>query len=210
MKVFIDPGMVVIVAPMTDVAQSTGDPSAKTPLGQGTVIPAGWKPTVQKPVPVVQCVAIKRDGVRCGRWSLRGHVKCIKHIGKAQQNFPTVQARIDAVIESARMRLIDSTDLAVDGLIEMMSDRNTADQVRLKAMTEVLDRAGIRGGYEVTVEVEEKVDPAETLAKRLTVLKDRAEKAAEAKRYISGADVEDIVDADVIEDDSDPQRETLF
>src|SRR5690606_17599570 len=36
---------------------------------QGSNIPVGWKPTFDKPVPVVRCTAIKEDGKQCNRWS---------------------------------------------------------------------------------------------------------------------------------------------
>jgi hypothetical protein len=116
-------------------------------------------------------------------------------------NLPTVAAHKDAVIEAARMRLLDCSDDAVHTL-EQLLQPGTAEGIRLKAATEILDRNGIRGGFEVDVQVEQKEDPADVLAKRLLQLRERH---TEAQQLIHG----DIVDADVVDDGPD-QQETLF
>ena len=182
---------------MTEVQH---DPSAKSAAAQGSVIPLGWKPTPSKPVPVVRCIVIKKDGDRCNKWSLRGHSKCKSHLRGADLNFPNVREHIDAVIESARMRLVDDVDAAIDTL-EFLAE-NGSEQIRLKASSEILDRAGIRGGFEIDVEVQQTENPSEILAKRLETLRKRHLEAT------SAVEDADIVDATVV--DEDPQQETLF
>jgi len=195
--------MVVYCRLVQDSTTPEVNPNAKTAAEQGSVVPLGWKPTMDKPVPVMRCTVVKKDGERCGRWSMRGMTKCYTH-GRKELNFPNVAAHRDAVIEAARMRLLDNSDVAVDALEQLMQP-GTSEGIRLKAATEVLDRNGIRGGFEVEVQVEHTEDPAELLAKRLATLRERGLKAME-QRALAEAE---IMDADVVEDDA-PQEETLF
>lgn len=180
------------------------DPRALMPGAQGSVIPLGWKPTVAKPVPVTRCVVIKKDGARCGRWSMRGMTKCYAH-GKRELNFPNVAAHKEAVIEAARMRLLDVSDDAVDAL-EQLLQPGTSEGIRLKAATEILDRNGIRGGFEVEVEVEHKEDPASTLASRLKTLRERGKQALEAEWATE--EEPDVIEGEVVE--GDDNQGTLF
>lgn len=156
----------------------------------------------QNPVQVIRCTATARStGQRCGRWSLRGSNVCAKHGGQ----LPTVKAHAQAVVEAARLRLLDMADQAID-VIEDLSLNATAEQVRLKASTEILDRSGIRGGTEVLVAVED--NRTETAAERtmrhLEETSKRLEdfkKAAEEKAAKSAADGSDVIDAELVEDE---------
>lgn len=181
------------------------NPSGTVPGAQGSIIPLGWKPTADKPVPVVRCVVIKKDGNRCGKWSLRGHTKCMSHLGTAARNFPSIREHMDAVIESARMRLLDDSDVAIDTLEDLLQP-GTSEGIRLKAATEVLDRIGVRGGFEVDVEVQHTEDPAQVLAQRLKVLRERG---LAGTAHLTDKPAEVIEDAEVV-DDGDHQQETLF
>lgn len=138
-------------------------------LEQGAVVPKGWKPTVDKPVPVVQCTGTVRNGdrkgERCGRWSIRGHNVCMVHGAQ----FPAVQEAAAKVVEAGKIRLIADADLAIDTLFELIKP-GTADQVRLGASKEILDRAGIKGGYEVAVEVTHSTSAADEIQKKLAVM----------------------------------------
>lgn len=175
--------------------------SSRTPEGQGSNIPLGWKPTPSEPIPVVRCVQIKKDGERCKQWSLRGYTKCKRHAGPGAMKDGNVAQYSKAVVEAGRLRLIDEADPAIDQLVALMQP-GTAEAIRLKAATEVLDRAGIRGGFEVDVEVEVRESPAEALRKRL----DELQKGADAVRKIREGS--DIVDAELVEDD--PEQPSLF
>lgn len=158
-------------------------------------IPAAWKPTMAEPVPVVRCTTIKRDGERCRRWSIRGATNCVKHGGQ----IPNVREHAEAVVESARLRLIGNTDRAVDVLEELM-DPQTSAQVRLKAATEVLDRAGVRGGVDIHQETQVTVNPSELLDQRLAQLRRRG---AEARERLSDVFSDDIVEAEVVNEQQD-------
>lgn len=177
------------------------DVHGKSAVQQNSNIPLGWKPTPAEPVPVVRCVTIKKNGERCKRWSLRGYNKCYRHSGSG--NLPNVQKYCDNVIEAARLRLLDNADYAIDVLEELMQP-GTSEGVRLKASTEVLDRAGVRGGFEVDTEVTVTVSAADTIAERLSKLRKGAEASAVRKQQM----IEDeVIDADIVEDDG---QETLF
>lgn len=173
---------------------------ANTPASQESTIPLGWKPTPAQPVPVMRCTQIKKDGVRCGRWSLRGYHKCVKHAGPgAKMADGNVNVYREAVIESAKLRLLDEVDPALDGLVAL-AQPGTAEAIRLKAYTEILDRAGIRGGFEMSVDGEVTVSSADEIRKRLAGLKEGAEEVRKMREEALNEIDGDVVDADIIED----------
>lgn len=175
------------------------DPTGNSPVDQGSVVPLGWKPTKREPVPVVRCVQIKKDGERCKRWSIRGYTKCKRHAGPgALMPDGNVSKYAAAVVEAARIRLIDEVDPALDGLVALSQAMGTADAIKLKAYTEILDRAGIRGGIELDVNVEHTIDsPVDEIKRRIQELK-KGSAAVEKMRH----EAEDVVDAEIIEEDT--------
>lgn len=174
--------------------------SGKSPVQQGTEIPVAWKPTAEQPVPVMRCSQIKKDGTRCKRWSLRGYHKCKSHSGPgALMPDGNVNKYREAVIEAAKLRLLDMSEEALD-TIWQLSQPGTAEAIRLKAATEVLDRAGIRGGFELSVEGEITVSATDEIRKRLAGLKEGAEEVAKMRAaQVVDADA-DIVDGEILED----------
>lgn len=158
-------------------------------------VPDGWKKaSLGAPVPVVRCVYIfpdthDRPGEQCKKWSLRGTTVCIKHGGRLD----SVRQHAEAVVESARLRLIDRSDEAVDWLLDL-GRNSTSDAVRLKAATEVLDRSGVKGGIEVDVNVTHTADPAELLRERLATLRKRTIEGEVAKRDAEQAALEAATD----------------
>lgn len=165
-----------------------------SPEEQGSNIPVGWKPTLEKPVPVVRCTTIKKDGKQCNRWSIRGITVCAMHGGKR----PNMQKKAESVVEAARMRLLGLSDQAVD-VLEDLIQVGTNEAIRLKAAQDILDRNGIKGTIDVNVEVEHKTDPA-------LIVSERLKKLAGAKMEPlseSGDDEgeEDVVDAEVEDDE---------
>lgn len=163
-------------------------------------VPIGWKPSRSEPLSVVRCTVIKKDGERCKRWSIRGLTVCLTHGGR----LPLPREHAAAVIHAARMRLIDDTDMAVDTL-EALMEPGTAEGIRLKASTEVLDRAGIRGGFEVDVAVEAVENPAQRLAERLLLLRERGQRALAAS-----LDLETTISGQVIDPNVSEAQGTLF
>lgn len=144
-------------------------------------MPRGWKPSAAAPVTVIRCVyrwpdlypdgnPHPRAGERCGRWSLRGYTQCYKHSGNG--NFENVDKYREAVVESARLRLVGNLDDATDVLEDLMHN-STSDAVRLKAVELVYDRTGLRGGFEVDVQVDDKRDPSDVLRDRINTLRQR-------------------------------------
>jgi hypothetical protein len=86
-----------------------------------------------------------------------------------------------------------------------------SEPVKLKAATEILDRAGIRGGVELDTNVNIDVRPAASvIAERLNRLAINANDAA-SKLVDLGIKVEadkDIIDAEVVTDsEKDPEKE---
>jgi hypothetical protein len=86
-----------------------------------------------------------------------------------------------------------------------------SEPVKLKAATEILDRAGIRGGVELDTNVNIDVRPAASvIAERLNRLAINANDAA-SKLVDLGIKVEadkDIIDAEVVADsEKDPEKE---
>lgn len=146
------------------------------------------------PVPRVQCTYVDPHGNMCTSLSLRGADVCLKH----GASLPVVQKHAASVLSAARMRLINSTDDAVDTLIDLMQP-GTPEGVRLKAAAEVLDRSGIRAGYEIDVQVETKRSPADILAERLKRFKNpNTDQSSDS--YI---DYDAILDAEIVEPDDE-------
>jgi len=157
---------------------------------QDSIIPLGWRPTNEKPIPVVRCSHIypdrhERAGERCRKWSLRGTTKCYRHSGNG--NLKNVDKYRQAVIEAARLDLLDMGPDALDTL-KWLFQNATSEAVRLKAATEVLDRSGLKGGHEVDVSVNVGTNPSEILKDRLAALRQTA--VDDATQVIEGELVE--------------------
>lgn len=102
------------------------------------------------------------------------------------------------------MRLLDDTGLALDCL-EALMEPGTGESIRLKASTEVLDRAGIRGGFEIDLGVGTTANPMEMLTERLTQLRERGQKAQEAE-----TGDQNVVMGELVAAEDTVQQETLF
>lgn len=91
-----------------------------------------------------RCRQIKDDKIRCMLWT-SGRIKddglCRVHLRHVKKN-PSED------IERARKKLVQAAPYAVDVLEDLMSSA-VSEPVRLKASTEILDRAGVRGGVEL-------------------------------------------------------------
>jgi cytosine/adenosine deaminase-related metal-dependent hydrolase len=160
------------------------------------IIPAGWKPTVREPVPVVRCTELTRAGTRCKRWSLRGTTQCIKHGGQ----LPNVQEHAAAVVEAAKLRLIGIADLAIDQIEDLMINAS-GEGIRLKAAQDVLDRASVKGAVEIDVTVRQEETSADRVAKRLAEMARRIEAKNTPVSSAADPDDEDIIDAVLEEGD---------
>lgn len=163
-------------------------------------------PASSKRKPLAQphrCRQVKDDGIRCLLWSsgrpaddglCRIHLRYNKH-------------KTSDDIERAREKLMQAAPYAVDKLEELMVSAEL-EQVQLKAATEILDRAGVRGGVEIDTTVNVDVRPAATvIAERLNRLANGALTNAARLAEATGVPAEEeIIDAEVVE--SKPQEDT--
>lgn len=166
----------------------------QTAKEQGSSVPLGWKPTMQKPLPAVQCTANRRDGHRCEAWSMAGATVCLKHGG----HLPNVKAAAEARKDAARLKLIDMVEDAT-GVIEYLMQYGTQEQIRLKAAESVLDRAGIKGGADITVDHQLTLAPSKILDDKIAEMAARLQKERE-KQFTEPAEL-DIIKSEVVPDD---------
>lgn len=164
-----------------------------------------------------RCRIIKSDGIRCMLWAsgrLQDDGMCRVHLRSAKKPGED--------IERARKKIIQAAPYAVDVLEEMMETAES-EPVRLKAATEILDRAGVRGGVEIDMGVEvtdarpAHVVVAERLAKlaagaeAVSSLQDREVGAGPSSGATDKTDIsaqssstsedDGIVEAEIVEDD---------
>lgn len=139
-----------------------------------------------------RCRTVKTDGIRCMLWS-SGR---LKDDGLCRMHLKT-QRKPGEDIERARRKLIQAAPYAVDVLEDLMENA-TSEPVKLKASTEILDRAGVRGGMEldVGVEVTDGRTPAQIIGERLARLADGAARSA-----LALPETTDIRDAEVVTDE---------
>lgn len=155
---------------------------------------AGGVPAGSKKQPAAlphRCRQIKSDGIRCMLWA-SGR---LKDDGLCRVHLRTVR-KPGADVERARLKLAQSAPFAVDVLEDLMENAES-EPVKLKAASEILDRAGIKGGFDfdVNVEVTDARPAAQVIAERLAKL---AEGAA-AVQQILNADEENIIDGEVVD-----------
>lgn len=96
-------------------------------------------------VPDRQCTAHKRNGDRCKNAAIRGGAVCGWHGGRA----PAVKAK-------ARLRLELAADRMAKALLGIATDTNVPESVRLAAVKDALDRAGLKPATTVDLEVSAK------------------------------------------------------
>jgi hypothetical protein len=157
-----------------------------------------------------RCRAIKDDTIRCMLWS-SGRPKddglCRVHLG--------VLKRLPGDdVERARAKLTQAAPYAVDVLEDLMLNAES-EPVKLKASTEILDRAGVRGGVEIDTNLSIEVRPAASIInERLERLArgaiETAARLAEAGLTVPGDPDPNVVDAEVVEErtedaDEEPQ-----
>lgn len=112
----------------------------------------------------LRCRAIKDDGIRCMLWSSGRPADdgyCRIHLG-------SLQRRPGEDVERARAKLTQAAPYAVDVLEDLMENA-ASEPVRLKASTEILDRAGVRGGveFDANISINDGRPAAQIVAERL-------------------------------------------
>jgi len=144
-----------------------------------------------------RCRQIKSDGIRCLLWS-SGRPK---DDGLCRIHLRTVR-KPGADVERARLKLVQSAPFAVDVLEELMENAES-EPIRLKAASEILDRAGIKGGFEfdVNIDVTDSRPAASVIAERL-------ERLASGAKMVAGIQDADIIDGEVVgESEAEPTVE---
>lgn len=151
-----------------------------------------------------RCRQIKDDSIRCMLWSsgrpnddglCRIHLRSTKH-------------KTSDDIERARTKLQQAAPYAVDMLEDLMENAES-EPVKLKAATEILDRAGVRGGIEIDSTVNVDLRPAASIiSERLNRL---ASGAIEAAGKLASAGVrvetdEDIIEAEVVSNGQEEEQ----
>lgn len=154
-------------------------------------------PSSPRRAPLAQpqrCRIVKTDGIRCMLWS-SGR---IKDDGLCRMHLKT-QRKPGEDVERARRKLIQAAPYAVDVLEDLMENA-ISEPVKLKASTEILDRAGIRGGMDIglDVEVTDSRTPAQIIGERLARLADGAARTASLLPEDTN-----IRDAEVVTDEED-------
>ena len=163
-----------------------------------------------------RCTAVKDDGLRCMLWSsgrladdglCRVHLRSLKH-------------RPGDDIERARAKLTQAAPYAVD-ILEQMMETAESEPVKLKAATEILDRAGVRGGVELDANITLDARPAASvISERLQRLAINASSAA-ARLHDAGIEIpgeepaatsneadSKIIDVEVIQEKPNKEKET--
>jgi hypothetical protein len=140
--------------------------------------------------PPSRCRFIKSDNTRCLLWTANRVTDdglCMKHLGTRNNNVTGAVAR-------ARSRAYQAAPIAVE-ILEQLMESAESEPVKLKAATEILDRAGVRGGIEIDAKVDMVVRPASDLIEeRLARLRPNAI---------------NILDAVVVQEpDAEPETET--
>lgn len=128
--------------------------------------------------PPTRCKYIKSDGIRCMLWCT-GRVTddglCRTHLGSKANAF-------SGAVQKARQRAYQAAPAAIN-ILEQMMESAESEQVKLKAATEILDRAGIRGGVELDAKVEISERPADDIIReRLARLAPQLLQVTEAKQ----------------------------
>lgn len=106
-----------------------------------------------------QCRAHNRQGTRCKRRPVPGALVCKLHGGAAPQ-----------VIRNARQRLLEAADPAAAALVELL--KSDDENVRLRAITTLLDRAGHAPGVKVG-QLEDDTAVNEEIERLLTTHRDQ-------------------------------------
>jgi len=155
-------------------------------------------PSSPKRQPAAQphrCRQIKFDGIRCMLWA----TGVPKDDGLCRVHLRNLKHKTSDDIERAREKLTQAAPFAVDKLEELMEFAES-EPVALKAATEILDRAGVRGGVEIDTNVNVEMRPAaEIIAERLDRLAAGAIQTAARL-----AEDNSVIDAEVVEDDAAP------
>lgn len=142
-----------------------------------------------------RCTAHRRNGDRCRKWAIKGGTVCPTHGGSAKH-----------VRNAARVRLQNAADRLAKELLRMATNDKVSDAVKLKAITEALDRGGLTTKTNLDIEIGSRPIDAifDNVATQLEVTSRAAYRRSQgvadysdAMPALAGSDL-DIVDAEVV------------
>lgn len=147
-----------------------------------------------------RCSVQKSDGTRCWGWadgSTDTLGMCRVHARRAGKYQPLGMS----AMQIARNRLQSGVGDMVNTL-EELAHTAESETVRLGAVKDFLDRAGIRGGIEIEQKVEVTVNEAADIVRnRLSKLKQGQQEKAKILKQINEGVPAETVDAEVVDDD---------
>lgn len=151
--------------------------------------------------PPTRCLAKNISGHRCQNWA-NGRVDanglCRVHISNHHHDLETPGIH---TLAKARARMLSASVGAVDELEALMTSA-TSEPVRLGAAKEILDRSGLRGGFDISGEIKVEVVPAADLvAQRLENLKNNRQKALTLLAEVADEQEAETVTVEVVEED---------
>lgn len=155
-----------------------------------------------------RCLHVKADGLRCQLWS-SGRPKddglCRQHLGRLAR-------KPGESVERARQKVIQSAPYAVD-VLEQLMETAVSEPVKLKAASEILDRAGIKGGLQVDINatVNDGRDAVDVVMEKLQRLYNGASSDEERREILwvmTGRPVVETIDStDTSDDKTHPTTE---
>jgi len=151
-----------------------------------------------------RCVQLRTDNTRCWLWVNKPDEspRCSKHLGITSE-------AVERNPAYARMRVLEASTDAVDNLVYLMHYAD-GEAVRLKASTEILDRAGVSGKTDVDINLNvSQADPSEALAERLRDLAKRNAAAVTQEPdtletpQLEQAPADEIIEVEIIEEEAE-------
>lgn len=139
------------------------------------------------------CSARRTNGEPCRKPALNGSNVCRTHGGAAKQT-----------VNKARIRLQNAAFEMAKELLNMATDENVSDAVKLKAITEALDRGGL--AVKSSVDVDISVKPHDAIFERISGgsrAAYRGESANDDNQPALVASHYDAIDVQIVEDDLD-------
>ena len=116
-----------------------------TAINQSMNSPIHQYPDNRKPVSKNRCKAHRKNGEQCKKAAITGATVCRMHGGAARQ-----------VVNAARVRLQNAADKMARELLGIATDDSVPEGVRLAAVKDALDRAGLKPITAVDLEISTK------------------------------------------------------
>lgn len=174
---------------------SEGKPVEPGTAGKGVVAKAkaGKEPHLP-----TRCTSIKKDGTRCWAWAAdkANDGRCRAHAPGA-----ALAANMGHQIALAKVKVMQAMPAMADALEELALTASS-EQVRLKAVTEMMDRGGVNAQTDINVTggIAVEKDPAAEIRERLAGLASRL--APPPPPPPTPGEDGDVIDAEIVEDES--------